>query len=95
MDHNSKLSYIATSSMFGGFCSGYLINIFEVIKTQLLTQAIVTEVPGNKSSSFGIFHSIIRSEGLGSLFRGSFYTCITNMTRAPLSMVVYEYSKLL
>lgn len=94
MDHNSKLSHVITSSMFGGFFSGYLINAFEVFKTRILGQAFVSVVPGSRSSSISICTSMIRSEGLSSLFRGSFHMCMTMMIRAPLSIGIYEYSKI-
>ena len=93
MDHKSSLSHVVASSMFAGFFSGYLINALEVVKTRTLSQAFVAVRPGSTSHCFGIFSHMLRTEGVVSLFRGSFQTCLTGVTRAPLSMVLYEYSK--
>ena len=95
MEHNSNLSHVVAGSMFAGFFSGYLINAFEVIKTRTLGQAFISVLPGSRSSNnSGVFASMLRNEGLGPLFRGSFHTCVTNLFRSPLSMVLYEYSKI-
>lgn len=95
MDHKSQFSHVIAGAMFSGFWSGYVINAIEAIKTRTLGQAFNTGREKNgRIGSFSMFMSMMKGEGILSLFRGSFHTCLAGMIRGPITMGLYEYSKI-
>lgn len=92
MEHKSPFSNVIASAAIAGFFSGYVINMFEAVKTRTLNRAFVNMDGAGRMNAFNTCKHLIKTEGLSFLLKGSLSQCIAGTIRAPIQMGLYEFS---
>ncbi len=107
MIRNASYEVLLAGSAIGGVCSGVFTNILEVIKTQVMNEALMGEHSHNKGKwthvskfrfkchcYYCFVKDIFRKDGFRTLFKGVGYNTTMSVVRSCILFPLYEYSKL-
>lgn len=104
MIRESSISTLVTSSAIAGCFSGMFTNILEVIKTQIMNDALMgKEVHGRMTHISRITHTchcyfcfigdLFRKNGVRTIFKGIGYNTAMSIVRSSILFPLYEYRR--
>lgn len=106
MISESSISTLVTSSAIAGCFSGVFTNILEVIKTQIMNDALtgnhkhgrmthISRLTHTCHCYFCFLQDLFRKNGFQTIFKGIGYNTAMSAARSTILFPLYEYCRLL
>lgn len=105
MIRESSISTLVTSSAVAGCFSGIFTNVLEVIKTQIMNDALMSKESHSRMTHFSrlshtchcyycFLRDLFKKNGVRTLFKGIGYNTAMSAVRSSILFPLYEYRKI-